>query len=44
MTIIKVLNSLENSWKRDHILLKIKNGICTDEIVNEFFVNNEKQI
>ena len=40
----KILNSLGKSWERDDILLKIKNGLCTDEIVNEFLANNEKQI
>ena len=40
----KILNSLEKSWKRDHILLDLKKGLGTDEIVNEFLVKNEKQI
>ena len=40
----KVLNSLENSWRRDDILQKIKNGLSTDEIVNEFLIKNEVQI
>ena len=40
----KILNSLGKSWERDDILLKIKNGLCTDEIVNEFLANNERQI
>ena len=44
MSISKILNSLEKSWERDEILLKIKNGLCTDEIVNEFLVNNQDQI
>ena len=44
MNITKVLNSLENSWQRDEILLKIKNGLDTDQIVNEFLLNNEVQI
>ena len=44
MSISKILNSLEKSWGRDEILLKIKNGACTDEIVNEFLVNNQDQI
>ena len=44
MSITKILNSLEKSWERDDILLKIKNGLGTDEIVNEFLVNNELQI
>ena len=44
MTITKVLNSLENSWKRDEILLKIKNGLSSDEIVNEFLINNDLKV
>ena len=30
----KILNSLEKSWVRDDVLLKIKKGLGTDEIVN----------
>ena len=44
MSINKVLNSLEKSWERDVILLKIKKGLGTDEIVNEFLMKNERQI
>ena len=44
MSINKVLNSLEKSWERDVILLKIKKGLGTDEIVNEFLVKNKRQI
>ena len=44
MTINKVLNTLEKSWERDDILSKIKNGLGTDEIVNEFLAKNERQI
>jgi len=44
MNISKILNSLEKSWERDDILLKIKNGLDTEEIVNEFLVNNKVQI
>ena len=44
MSISKILNSLEKSWERDHILLNIKKGLGTDEIVSEFLVQNEKQI
>ena len=40
----KILNSLEKSWERDDILLNIKKGVGTDEIVNEFLMKNEKQI
>ena len=44
MSIVKVLNSLEKGWERDKILLKIKNGLDTDEIVNEFLNENKIQI
>ena len=44
MRIRKILNSLENSWERDDVLLKIKNGLSTEEIVNEFLANNDEQI
>ena len=44
MSISKILNSLENSWKREEILLKIKNGFGTDLIVNEFLAKNDMQI
>ena len=44
MSISKILNSLEKSWERDDILLNIKKGLETDEIVNEFLMKNEKQI
>jgi len=44
MSISKILNSLEKSWERDEILLNLKKGLGTDEIVNEFLANNEIQI
>ena len=44
MSIRKILNSLEKSWERDDIVLNIKKGLGTDEIVNEFLVKNERQI
>ena len=44
MSISKILNSLEKSWERDIILLNIKKGFGTNEIVNEFLVKNERQI
>ncbi len=44
MSITKILNSLEKSWERDDILLNIKKGIGTEEIVNEFLIKNERQI
>ena len=44
MSINQILNSLEKSWERDDILVNIKKGLGTDEIVNEFLIKNEKQI
>ena len=44
MSISKILNSLEKSWERDDILLNIKKGLGTDEIVNKFLLKNESQI
>jgi len=44
MSISKILNSLEKSWERDNILLNIKKGLGTDEIVNEFLMKNERLI
>ena len=44
MSISQILNSLEKSWERDHILFNLKKGLGTDEIVNEFLMKNERQI
>ena len=44
MSINKILTTLEKSWQRDEILLNIKKGLGTDEIVNEFLVKNESQL
>jgi len=44
MSISKILNSLGKSWERDDILLNIKKGFGTDEIVNEFLMKNQRQI
>ena len=44
MNSAKILNSLEKSWDRDDILLKIKKGLGTDKIVNDFLSINERQI
>jgi len=44
MSISKILNSLEKSWERDEILLNIKKGLETDEIVHKFLMKNERQI
>ena len=44
MSIRKIFNSLEKSWERDDVLLKLKKGFGTDEIVNEFLEKNEREI
>ena len=44
MSISQILNTLEHSWDRNDILLKIKNGLSSEEIVNEFLKNNELQV
>ena len=44
MSISKILNSLEKSWEREDILINLKKGLGTDEIVNEFLMKNERQI
>jgi len=44
MSIAKILNSLEKSWERNDILVNIKKGSETDEIVNEFLMKNERKI
>ena len=44
MSISKILKSLEKSWERDDILLNLKKGLGTDEIVNQFLIKNERQI
>ena len=40
----ETLESLEKSWSRDHILIKIKNGEDIDFIVNEFIYHNKDHI
>ena len=44
MSINKILDSLSEGWERDEILLNIKKGLDTDEIVNEFLAKNARQI
>ena len=44
MSLNGILKSLDKSWERDLILLKIKDGLCTEEIINEFLIKNERQI
>ena len=44
MKITEALKSLENSWSRDEILVKIKNGANSEKIVNDFFTTKQKEI
>ena len=44
MKIDEALNSLENSWSRDEVLVKIKNGTNSESIVNDFFSNKKEEI
>ena len=44
MQITEALKSLENSWSRDIVLLKIKNGENSEKIVNDFFNTKKKEI
>ena len=44
MSISTILKSLDKSWEREEILTKIRNGLSTDEIVNEFIEKNEWKI
>ena len=42
MKITEALKSLESSWSRENVLIKIKNGEDSEKIVNDFF-NTKKQ-
>ena len=44
MKITEALKSLENSWSRDNILIKIQNGEKSEKIVNDFFDKNKNEI
>ena len=44
MSLGKILNSLDKSWESEDILLNIKKGYETDEIVNDFLLKNKNQI
>ena len=44
MSISKNFKFSWKSWERVDIILKIKKGLGTDEIVNDFLVKNERQI
>ena len=44
MKITEALKSLENSWSRDEILEKIKNGEDSEKIVNDFCSSKQQEI
>ena len=44
MKITEALKSLENSWSREEILVKIKNGENSEKIVNDFCSSKQKEI
>ncbi len=44
MKITEALKSLENSWSRKEILLKIKNGEDSEKIVNDFCSSKQQEI
>jgi len=44
MKITEALKSLENSWSRDEILLKIKNGEDSEKIINDFCSSKQQEI
>ena len=44
MKITEALKSLENSWSREEILSKIKNGENSEKIVNDFCSSKKEEI
>ena len=44
MKITEALKSLENSWSREEILVKIKNGEDAEKIVNDFCSSKQQEI
>ena len=44
MKITEALKSLENSWSREEILIKIKNGENSEKIVNDFCSSKKQEI
>ena len=44
MKITEALKSLENSWSREEILSKIKNGESSEKIVNDFCSSKQQEI
>ena len=44
MKITEALKSLENSWSREEILVKIKNGENSEQIINDFCYSKQQEI
>ena len=44
MKITEALKSLENSWSRDEVLLKIRNGEDSEKIINDFLFSKTQEI
>ena len=44
MKIAEALKSLDNSWSREDVLIKIKNGEDSEKIVNDFFNTKQQEI
>ena len=44
MKIAQTLKSLENSWSREKVLDLIQNGVGSENIVNDFFYDNQEEI
>ena len=44
MEIAEALKSLENSWSRENVLVKIKKGEDSEKIVNDFLNTNKQEI
>ena len=44
MKITEALKSLENSWSRENVLVKIKKGEDSEKIVNHFLITNQQEI
>ena len=44
MKITEALKSLENSWSRENVLVRIKKGEDSEKIVNDFLNTNQQEI
>ena len=44
MKITEAFKSLDNSWSREVVLKKIKNGTSSEKIVNDFLYTKQEEI